>query len=322
MQRWMPHLLGLITPLATLFGVLMGGWWSATTIVLLLVVYPFLDVLLGDDDSAAPVNKGRMFDSIVHLHGVLVPVAVLVLLWQIHVTGLDQFTVLAAVSIGLSSGASGIVTAHELGHRRPRSFSWWLARLDLLCVMYLHYTTEHNHTHHKHWARDVDPTSSPVGRNLYVHVFRTVPLQAVGAWRARPVDTGRCFAIEGFLLVGMFLFNPAVLGGFLLQAGVAVFVLEYVNYLQHHGLHRGDDERGGAVHAWEGRSRWSRWTLLELPLHPSHHLKSSLPYYSLETHDDAPQLPFGFYMMFWLALIPPVFSRVMAASVARTSLDK
>jgi len=27
-------------------------------------------------------------------------------------------------------------------------------------------------------------------------------------------------------------------------------------------------------------------------------------------------------MMFWLALIPPVFSRVMAASVARTSLDK
>lgn len=226
---------------------------------------------------------------------------------------------LGAVSIGFSSGASGIVTAHELGHRRPRSFSWWLARLDLLCVLYLHFTTEHNHTHHKHWARDVDPTSSPFGRNLYVHVLRTVPLQVIGAWRARPVDTGRSLAVEGLLVLGLFILNPAVLAGFLLQAGFAIFILEYVNFLQHHGLQREDGEHGTVAHAWESRSRWSRWTLLELPLHPSHHLKSSLPYYGLDTHDDAPQLPFGYYLMFWLALIPPLFSKAMAASKLQDS---
>jgi alkane 1-monooxygenase len=318
MQRWAPHLLGLVTPLVAIFGVVMGGWWSASVIVLLLGLYPLLDILFGDDASVGHVNKGRAFDIILHLHGLLVPIAVMILLWQIHVTGWNQFMALGAVSIGFSSGASGIVTAHELGHRRPRSFSWWLARLDLLCVMYLHFTVEHNHTHHKHWARDVDPTSSPIGRGLYTHIIRTVPLQIVGAWCARPVDTGRSFAVEGLLIFGLFMFNPTVLAGFLLQAGFAVFILEYVNYLQHHGLRRGEDERGTAAHSWESRSRWSRWTLLELPLHPAHHLKSSMPYYGLETHDDAPQLPFGYYMMFWLALIPPLFSRVMTARVSST----
>ena len=314
MQHWAPHLLGLITPLVAVFGVLMGGWWSGSVIVLLLVLYPLLDVLFGNDDVGSRVNEGRAFDIILHLHGLLVPIAIVILLWQIHVTGWNQFMALGAVSIGFSSGASGIVTAHELGHRRPRSSSWWLSRLDLLCVLYLHFTTEHNHTHHKHWARDVDPTSSPFGRNLYVHVLRTVPLQIVGAWRARPVDTGRSFAIEGLLVVGLFILNPAVLAGFLLQAGFAIFILEYVNFLQHHGLHRESGERGTAAHAWESRSRWSRWTLLELPLHPSHHLKSSMPYYSLDTHDEAPQLPFGYYLMFWFALIPPLFSKAMNAS--------
>ena len=46
---------------------------------------------------------------------------------------------------------------------------------------------------------------------------------------------------------------------------------------------------------------------LELPLHPSHHVKSSTPYQRLDAHDESPQLPNGYYVMFWTALIPPLF---------------
>ena len=126
--------------------------------------------------------------------------------------------------------------------------------------------------------------------------------------------------LESVFLIGLIAYNPAVALAFVVQALVAIYLLEYVNYLQHHGLTRGADERPNATHAWESRHRWSRWTLLELPLHPSHHLKASTPYQRLDTHDEAPQLPYGYYVMFWAALIPPVFNRLMRSSAQSKGL--
>ena len=120
--------------------------------------------------------------------------------------------------------------------------------------------------------------------------------------------------VQACLLLLLALISPIVLGVFLVQAFVAVFLLEFVNYLQHHGLVREDGERANASHAWESRHRWSRWTLLELPLHPSHHLKSSTPYQRLDAHDESPQLPNGYYVIFWTALIPPLFHYLMRKS--------
>ena len=183
-----------------------------------------------------------------------------------------------------------------------------------MCVLYLHFTVEHNHTHHKHWARPRDPTSSPWGRNVYYHFIRTIPLQIKGAYNAKPKDVKVSMIVQGIMLLTMLIISPIVLGVFLLQAFVAIYLLEFVNYLQHHGLVRQDGERANASHAWESRHRWSRWTLLELPLHPSHHLKSSTPYQKLDSHDESPQLPNGYYVMFWTALIPPLFHHRMKKS--------
>ena len=313
MARWLPHLIGLATPLLTIAGLLAGGWWMGTTILLALGIYPILDLLAGQSSDTNPLEEGRAFNYIVHLHGILVPIVVVCLLY-IALVDYTDFVWLGAISVGLSSGASGIVTAHELGHRRPRSRSWWLSRLDLMCVLYLHFTIEHNHTHHKHWARPRDPTSSPWGRNVYFHFIRTIPLQLKGAYKARPKDFKNSMIAQTILILTLLLISPVVLGVFLLQSFVAIFLLEFVNYLQHHGLVRQDGERANASHAWESRHRWSRWTLLELPLHPAHHLKSSTPYQKLDAHDESPQLPSGYYVMFWTALIPPLFHYRMKKS--------
>lgn len=285
----------------------------ASTVILALGIYPILDIIAGTNSNTNPLEEGRGFDLIVHLHGLLTPIVTTCLIY-IALTDYSNFIWLGAISVGLSNGASGIVTAHELGHRRPRSPSWWLSRLNLLCVLYLHFTVEHNHTHHKHWARPRDPTSSPWGRNVYFHFLRTIPLQVKGAYRARPKDVKYSFIVEAILLLTLLLISPIILAIFMVQAVVAVFLLEFVNYLQHHGLIRGEDERPNASHAWESRHRWSRWTLLELPLHPSHHLRSSTPYQRLDSHDESPQLPNGYYVMFWTALIPPIFHRRMKRS--------
>ena len=311
MVRWMYHLLGLLTPLVTILGIYLGGWWMGSTIYLALGLYPILDYFSGTSSEVPSFDSRRPFDVIVHIHGFLVPVVILVLFWKILTSPIDSFFILGVISVGFSSGASGIITAHELGHRKPKSFSWWLARLDLLCVNYLHFTVEHNHTHHKHWARPIDPTSAPIGRNVYFHFLRTIPLQVKGAYKARPKDVRISFLVEAVLLMSLFLISEIILLAFIGQAVIAVFLLEFVNYLQHYGLSRGMDERANASHAWESRHRWSRWTLMELPLHPSHHLKSSTPYQDLSVHDESPQLPNGYYIMFWTALIPPLFHRRM-----------
>ena len=310
-QRWLPHFWGLTTPLITLFSLYVGGLWVASTSVLLLGIYPLLEIILGRSSTTDPLQDGRAHSLLAHLHALFPIVLVAALLWRVSVDGLTSLTLLAVLSVGLSNGASGIVAAHELGHRRPRSFSWWCARLSLFSVLYLHFTTEHNHTHHKHWARSVDPTSSPWGRGVYFHVLQTVPRQLKGAYKARPTDTRNALLFEAVLLAGLLIAGWPLLVVFLGQAAVAIFLLEFVNYIQHHGLNRGMDERANASHAWESRHRLSRWTLLELPLHPSHHLKSSTPYHRLTVHDEAPQLPAGYYGMFWLALMPPLFGRMM-----------
>lgn len=313
MSRWLPHLIGLLTPLVTIIGILAGGWWMGATVYLALGVYPLLDLIAGQSSNTNPLEEGKAFNYIVHAHAILVPIVILVLLYTALVN-YTPFVWLGALSVGLSSGASGIVTAHELGHRRPRSASWWLSRLDLMCVLYLHFTIEHNYTHHKHWAKSRDPTSSPWGRNVYYHFIRTIPLQVKGAYRAKPKDVKVSMTVQGIMLLIMLIISPIVLGVFLLQAFVAIYLLEFVNYLQHHGLVRQEGERANASHAWESRHRWSRWTLLELPLHPSHHLKASTPYQKLDSHDESPQLPNGYYVMFWTALIPPLFHHRMKQS--------
>jgi alkane 1-monooxygenase len=223
--------------------------------------------------------------------------------------------VIPILSAGLATGAAGVVAAHELGHRKPKSFSWWLGRLDLFSVLYLHFTVEHNHTHHKHWAREVDPTSSPWGRSIYVHFLRTVPLQLRNAFRIRPKDTSISVFLEISLLIALGVWGLDYVVAFIGQAIVAIYLLEFVNYIQHHGLLRGKDERPNASHAWESRSRWSRYTLMSLPLHASHHLRSSTPYERLKPHDESPQLPGGYYQMFWISLIPPLFHRLMRKRV-------
>ena len=150
-------------------------------------------------------------------------------------------------------------------------------------------------------------------RTFYSHCSQTNQ----GRLQDKIGNTIRQVLLEITLIAAIFLYSIPAGIAFISQALVAVFLLEFVNYLQHHGLVRDQEQRAGPEHAWESRHRWSRWTLLELPLHPSHHLKASTHYERLETHDDSPQLPFGYYVMFWISLIPPLFEKVMRKSHER-----
>jgi alkane 1-monooxygenase len=108
------------------------------------------------------------------------------------------------------------------------------------------------------------------------------------------------------------------LGLFVLQAGIAVWQLELVNYVEHYGLSRRLLENGRYEpvrphHSWNADHRASNWMLINLQRHSDHHYKPGRRYPVLQTYaeTEAPQLPFGYPVMTILAMVPPAFHRVM-----------
>jgi alkane 1-monooxygenase len=320
-EAWCWHLLGLINPLIVIGGNLAGGPWVAAGLLFMLGLGPLLDVLLGKAAQPRPPRaSGTPFHVLLYAHAVLQLVAVGTLLALALREPSAWIVLMASISTGINSGASGLIVAHELGHRRKHSFPWWVARLNLLSVLYLHFTTEHNRTHHKHVATPADPASARGGESVWWFVTRTVPGQFLDAWRlharrghsvlTNPVARGA--ALQLLLLAGILVaLGPVPLAAFLAQSAFAVFLLEYINYIRHYGLHRAPGARQTAAHSWQSEHRWSRWTLLELTRHPAHHLEASKPFWQLQPYDDAPNLPSGYYGCFWVALVPPLWRRLI-----------
>jgi len=199
-----------------------------------------------------------------------------------------------------------------------------LARLNMLLVLYGHFTEEHNVTHHKHVATGADPASAEQGESVWGFVARTVPRQLRDAyalhakrgahgWRNRVV---RILLLEVAVVVALAVVSVPAGLAFIGQAAVAVFLLEYINYVQHYGLRRAEGERQNKMHSWQSERRWSCWTLFNLSLHPAHHLKASEGWWDLQPYDGAPNMISGYYGCFWPALVSPLWKRWMKAELA------
>ena len=331
-EAWTWHLLGLVNPTLVIACNLAGGPWVLAGFLYMLGVGPLLDLSFGRATHARPPRaSGRPFEALLYVHACLQFIALGTLLNRVAIDGGAWTTWAAVLSTGLSSGVSGLIVAHELGHTRPRSFSWWVGRLNLLSVLYLHFTAEHNHTHHRLVATTADPASARRGESLWAFVARTIPGQFVDALRihsskgrrglGNPVARGMVLQIA--LVTAMYVLAGAwVTAAFVGQAAFAVFLLEYINYIRHYGLSREAGERQTELHSWQSEERWSRWTLLELTRHPAHHMKASEPFWRLQPCEGAPTLPSGYYGCFWLAVVPPLWRRVMDARIpARAIAD-
>ena len=100
-------------------------------------------------------------------------------------------------------------------------------------------------------------------------------------------------------------------------AGVIGFLLlETINYVEHYGLRRellpsGNYEPVKPRHSWNANQELGRIMLYELTRHSDHHYLASKKYQVLDHHDDSPQLPAGYPTCMLMALVPPLWFRVM-----------
>jgi alkane 1-monooxygenase len=243
----------------------------------------------------------------------------------------DWPTVLGvAFSVGFVTGSQGITFAHELGHSKLKTdrFCGWLL---MTSVCYGHFMVEHYRGHHPRAATYDDPASARYGESLYRFLPRTVWGSLASGWRLEGqriaqmktswLGSPLVWSMVGsiLLLVLPALYLPAqadikYVAFFALQSVVAFVLLEIVNYIEHYGLQRNTDgskrEAFGMMHAWNADHLLGNSLLANLQRHSDHHMHAWKPYATLEPLP-GPQLPTGYAGCLLLAMLPPVWFKLM-----------
>ncbi len=326
------YFLPYLFPVLAVVGLLRGGAWAWAVPLTAFGLVPLVERFLPRvTDNRRAERHGRLEDLPLWLAPptmAAILVALLVAAARGRLVGLDLAG--ATVSVGICLGAVGINVAHELGHRRER-LPRLAARLLLVLPLYVHFLVEHNRGHHRFVATPLDPASARRGETLYRFWPRTLWGSFRHAWRLqadRMARLGRPWwhpgneLVPGTLAQLVLLAAVATWGGPLAlavhlgAAAVAVLLLETVNYVEHYGLQRRRTDRGTwervkPCHSWNSDLPLGRLLLFELPRHADHHAHAARPYGRLRHLEEAPTLPLGYPAMILLALLPPLYFRVM-----------
>ena len=304
--------------------------------MLVFLIFPPLDLLLGMDARNPPdsvikwLEQDRYYRWCTYLYLPIQYAGLVFACWlwsHGHLTTVDSVGL--ALTVAMVSGIA-INTGHELGHKRA-SLERWLSRVALAQSGYGHFFIEHNRGHHVRVATPEDPASARLGESFYAFLPRTVLGSLRSAWelervRLRRLDRsawsarndilgawGMTVVLFAALVAG---FGVVVLPYLLIQAVIGFSLLEVVNYLEHYGLLRqkADDgryERTRPEHSWNSNSAASNVLLYHLQRHSDHHANPIRRYQALRHVDDAPQLPTGYAGMILIAVLPPLWRRVM-----------
>jgi alkane 1-monooxygenase len=334
-------LLGLIIPLAPFIAwgiVSLTGWgifWFGGPAIV-FGVFPLLDQAIGTDSENPPdsvlawLEADRYYRWVVFAYLPLQYAGLIFACWQWAYGDLSVFESIGlATTVGTVSGIA-INTAHELGHKREKS-ERWLSKVALAQTWYGHFFIEHNRGHHVRVSTPEDPASSKFGESFYVFWPRTVwgsLISAIEIEKKRLDRTGDGFwSVKNDLfqawsmslvlfVVLTAVFGWVVLPYLIIQAVMGFSLLEVVNYLEHYGLMRqkkedGRYERCQPSHSWNSNNVASNVFLYHLQRHSDHHAHPTRRYQALRNFEEAPDLPSGYATMIVVALVPPVWRRVM-----------
>ena len=245
--------------------------------------------------------------------------------YQIGLTKFDLIgsTLSAALWAGL-----GIIYGHELSHNKKEGFL--VSRLLMALSGASHFTYAHVYNHHLDLGHEDDPATAPRGRNVYAHAWLSHMGQSKFSFDLEQKKLKKknksFFSYENKWILGYLYSLPSIIlfvwsGGFLgIIALLTIwslsnFLLEALNFMGHYGLIRKD----GPVshrHSWDNDSVFTSWFFIEIGRQCDHHVRGETYFWEL---DDVggPNYGIGYFSLFVLTLVPPVFRNFV-----RQHLDK
>ncbi|QLL09523.1 alkane 1-monooxygenase [Mycobacterium vicinigordonae] len=312
-------------------------WWSGP--FLAFVVIPVLDHAIGPnrgnppDEVLARLESDRFYRCATYLYLPNQYGSVLLACWiwagggWVTMTFVDKLGLMTTVGL---IGGLAINAAHDLGHTRE-VHERRLSKVALAQTCYGHFFVEHNRGHHVRVATVEDPASARFGEILYAFLPRSVTGGLRSAWTleaARLARDGKSrwtlrndvlnawlISVVLFAVLAVW-FRPVVLPWLIGQAIIGIGLLETVNYVEHYGLRRqklpsGRYERVRPSHSWNSDTVIANVCLFHLQRHSDHHANPLRRYQALRHVEESPQLPSGYSAMIALAMIPPLWRRVM-----------
>ncbi|TVS12096.1 MAG: alkane 1-monooxygenase [Wenzhouxiangella sp.] len=310
--------------------------WLFLPLAVVYVLVPLMDAMLGEDASNPPEEVVAELEADAYYRVLLWLTVPLYFVGLVVTTGYAVSASLSwigwlglAYSAGLVGGLA-VNTGHELGHKRS-PVDQLFARLALAVPAYGHFSVEHNFGHHRHVATAEDSASARFGESIYRFAGREMPgglRRAVAIERSRQHRRGRGFWTVHNEIVQSWMVTLLLQGGLVAWLGweallfllihnlVAWWQLTSANYVEHYGLKRarladGRYERCRPHHSWNSNHVVSNLLLFHLERHSDHHAHPQRRYQSLRDFPDLPRLPSGYFGMFVLAYLPPLWFRVM-----------
>ncbi|WP_420013627.1 alkane 1-monooxygenase [Tateyamaria sp.] len=308
-------------------GAIWGGLWAGLGILAMTVVVFFLDKLAIEQPVSAATGH-RLSEALGVMHFVLLGLAV----WSVGgpLPLLDKG--LIVVGCGLYFGQISNSNAHELIHRADR-WAFRLGAANYTALLFGHHTSAHRLVHHVHAATPRDPATAPKGVGFWRYAVRAwnggfgAGLRAErqrhgGAWLPAPY-VGYVLGATMSFAAAASLAGLAGVIGLVTIAAYAQLQLLLSDYVQHYGLERAilpDGRRAamGPAHSWNAPQWYSSAMMLNAPRHSEHHMKPAKPFPALELDGETmPMLPRSLPVMAVIALIPPLWRKVMDRRVDR-----
>jgi alkane 1-monooxygenase len=313
-------------------------------LIFLFVLLPIADYLVGRDaanpadDAAAEVLEKQVWYRALTL--ACVPIFLALLAWSgwwyAHADLGTAGKLGWLISQGVIGGVLAINVAHELIHKAGR-LEPFAGGILLASVGYATFKIEHLRGHHVHVSTPKDASSARFGQNVYGFVAQSIPRNIANAWRLEAERLARrglpwwhwrnellWWSLASLALLGAFAAWLGATGAvyFLAQCAGAFISLEIINYIEHYGLERrelapGRYERTTHLHSWNSNYLLTNLLLFQLQRHSDHHENARRRYQALRHYDASPQLPGGYAAMFALALLPPLWFRVIDPRVPK-----
>lgn len=335
---WLSSVVMPLFPMAGIATFFMFGseWLLCLPLILNYVIIPILDWLVGEDENNPPEELVPQLEADMYYRRLTyftVPLHYIVLLVSAWVVGTQELSPWAVLAVAIVAGGYsglGINTGHELGHKNT-ALERTLAKIVLAVPAYGHFCVEHNRGHHAWVATPEDPASSRMGETIYAFAIREISgtfKRGILLERNRLKKLGKSFwspsneilqsyaislVLQGSLI---YLFGWIMIPFLIIHNLWAWFQLTSANYIEHYGLLRkklsnGRYERCKPHHSWNANFILSNLTLFHLERHSDHHANPTRRYQSLRNFNNIPQLPNGYFGMYVLAYLPPLWFRVM-----------
>ncbi|MCZ8014515.1 MAG: alkane 1-monooxygenase [Limnobacter sp.] len=334
-------LLSVIAPFGAPLGPIMYMYtghtqWLWVFLAFFYLGLPVLDYMFGEDkqnppEQAVPELENTAYYKVITY--LLVPIITFGFLFNVIFLATHDLHWMHWLAVAITTGSLlgfGLNLGHEMGHKK-RKLDKALALFTLSLGGYGHFSVEHNRGHHRDVATPEDPATSRMGEHIYEFMLREIPGAFKRAWHLEGErleragksrwNVGNEILQAGAMTLVLYTaliatFGLAMVPVLAVVAFWGAFQLTSANYIEHYGLMRqklpnGQYERCAPHHSWNSNHLVSNLVVFQLQRHSDHHANPARSYQSLRDFPELPSLPSGYFGMFLIAYVPPLWFAVM-----------